>query len=141
MSSLRKWIVRGFAIAIAVFAAWAWFGFQHMDDGSPPSSGETLVGLLRNFALMAMAQLGLFLSPSSLSQGWRYRLLAGLLMAPTFLFTIDLAIGHLEEIAVYGPVWLRSIYSVWIPVLTIYIWQYASLLGARRTSIPRQAAV
>jgi hypothetical protein len=118
------WVV---GVLIALFATWVWVGLQHMDDASPPSTSALLLEAVPVIGLALLSQLGLFLAPVVEGRSWKYRLGVAVLMAPTFIFTLSMASGHLSEVAAYGATWLLRIDSVWIPVLILYSWQFIRL--------------
>jgi hypothetical protein len=122
-------LVRGAAVLIALFATYTWLALQHIDDavGTPP--GHLLLEAIVPFVLLSLSQLGLFLAPNMRARSLRPRLIVGLLMAPSTAFLLAAAIEHLREITAYGPGWLLRMDGLWIPILAVYVWQYASLLS------------
>jgi hypothetical protein len=123
----RQHIVWVAGVLIALFATWVWVGLQHMDDASPPSTSTVLLEAVPVLAVALLSQLGLLLAPIVEGRSWKYRVCVAVLMAPTFIFTLSMASGHLREVAAYGATWFLRIDSVWIPVLILYSWQFIRL--------------
>jgi hypothetical protein len=123
-------LVRGVAVLIALFATYMWIALQHIDDAFAAPRGHLLLEAMVPFALLSLSQLGLFLAPTMRSRGLQARLIVALLMVPSTLFLLAAAIEHLREIAAYGPQWLFRVDALWIPILAVYAWQFASLFAS-----------